>query len=284
MRRTIIACVLTALAVGTGTATAAKLITSKDIADGTIQTRDIGKDQVTLNRLSPGVRGILAQAGTPGANGVNGVNGKDGVNGVNGKDGTQGVPGPTGATGPQGTPGAPGTDGTNGGLPTGFFVTNKSVGLTKSGVDFGPYTDGGTAGGSLYYNGLNGKTLSDITGLAYTVEHSSTNASPIGVPYLRVFLNGDQDDVIFDPTQCVTTVPTENTPNTFDVTGGDVRYDDDSCDGVAPDQQSWANVLAAHGTDVISGVYVSTGFTGGQDLRAKLTDLSVNGQAFTFGG
>jgi hypothetical protein len=86
------------------------------------------------------------------------------------------------------------------------------------------------------------------------------DASPIGVPYLRVFLNA------------------------FDVTGGDVRYNDDSCDGVAPDQQSWASVVAAHGTDVISGVYVSTGFTGGQDLRAKLTDLSVNGQAFTFGG
>ena len=62
-----------------------------------------------------------------------------------------------------------------------------------------------------------------------------------------------------------------------------MRYDDDSCDGVPPDQQSWAAVLAAHGSDVVSGIYVTTGFTGGADLTAILRSLSVNGDSFVFG-
>ncbi len=41
MRRTIVACVVTALVVGGGTATAQKLITSGDIKDGTIKSADI---------------------------------------------------------------------------------------------------------------------------------------------------------------------------------------------------------------------------------------------------
>jgi hypothetical protein len=100
---------------------------------------------------------------------------------------------------------------------------------------------------------------------------------------LRIFLNGDADDVIFDPTQCATVVPPEDQFNTFEVTTGDVRYDDDSCDGVPPDQQPWATVVAAHGDDVISGIYVTAGFAGGAPLAAILRTLSVNGHAFTFG-
>jgi hypothetical protein len=34
---------------------------------------------------------------------------------------------------------------------------------------------------------------------------------------------------------------------------------------------------------VISGIYVTTGFTGGNDLTALLRSLSVNGHSFTFG-
>jgi len=42
-------------------------------------------------------------------------------------------------------------------------------------------------------------------------------------------------------------------------------------------------VVAAHGTEVIDGIYVTTGFTGGADLTAILRSLSVNGHAFVFG-
>jgi hypothetical protein len=47
--------------------------------------------------------------------------------------------------------------------------------------------------------------------------------------------------------------------------------------------QTWASILTAHGSDIVSGIYVTTGFTGGMDLTALLRSLSVNGQAFTFG-
>jgi hypothetical protein len=74
----------------------------------------------------------------------------------------------------------------------------------------------------------------------------------------------------------------ENTPNHYDVVGADVRYDDDGCDGIPPDQQPWDDVLAAHGTEVISGIYISAGFTAGFDLSALVTDLTVNGDTFCF--
>lgn len=245
---------------------------------------DTGENGPAGANGTDGKNGATGAKGDTGTAGATGTKGDTGATGATGATGEQGVPGPTGATGPQGTPGAPGTDGTNGGLPDGCYVTNKSVGLTKGGVDFGPYADGGAAGGSLYCNGLNGKKLSDITSLAFTAKHSSSNDSPIATPYLRVFLNGDQDDVVFDPTKCATTVPAEGTLHTYDVTGGDVRYNDDACDGVAPDQQSWADVIAAHGDDVVSGIYVTAGFTGGADLGATLTALTLNGTTHHFGG
>ena len=135
----------------------------------------------------------------------------------------------------------------------------------------------------MVYHGADGHTLASLTQLSYTVDHSSANDSPIAAPYLRIFLNGDTHDVIFDPTKCATTVPAEDQFNTFEVTTGDVRYDDDSCDGVPPDQQPWATVVAAHGSEVISGIYVTTGFTGGTDLTAILRSLRVNGEPFVFG-
>jgi hypothetical protein len=157
------------------------------------------------------------------------------------------------------------------------------VATSLDGVQFGPYPDGGAWGGSVLYTGANGLTLGDINQLSYVIEHSSGNDSPIAAPYLRIFLEGDAHDVIFDPTQCATVVPPEDQFNTFEVTTGDVRYDDDSCDGTPPGQQPWATVKAAHADEVISGIYVTAGFAGGAPLAAILRTLSVNGQAFTFG-
>ena len=64
MRRVLLACVVTALVVGAGTATAAKLITSSDIKDGTIKGADIKngtikhddvkKSTITRDRLATG--------------------------------------------------------------------------------------------------------------------------------------------------------------------------------------------------------------------------------------
>lgn len=292
MRKTIIACLATALVVGGGTATAASLITSANIKDGTIQKRDIAKNQISMSRLTPGVRALIKKARKPGKDGTNGVNGQNGVNGHDGANGAkgdkgdagpQGIAGPQGPQGPAGPVGPQGPQGGNSGLPAGFWFTNNSVGLTASGVLFGPYADGGAAGGSVYFTGLNGKTLAEVSELVYTFNYTTSNGSALGAPYMRIFLNGDTDDVLLDPTECATAVPTEGEDHTLDITDGTkLRYSDDPC-GASYNPQTWDEIVADHGDEMISGVYVTTGFAGGQDVRTVLRSMRVNGESFDFG-
>ncbi|HSC50355.1 MAG TPA: hypothetical protein VLD16_08850 [Gaiellaceae bacterium] len=215
------------------------------------------------------------------------IRGPKGARGAStpGPQGPQGPAGAAGAQGPQGPPGPTGPPGpparTMLRLTGDFAGTNASVATSLDGVTFGPYSNGGAWGGSVVYHGADNQTLADLKQLSYTVDHSSADDSPIAAPYLRIFLDGGTHDVIFDPTKCATIVPPEDQFNTFEVTTGDVRYDDDACGGSG--QQPWSSVVAAHGSEVVSGIYVTTGFTGGTDLSAILRGLSVNGQAFVFG-
>lgn len=160
-----------------------------------------------------------------------------------------------------------------------FGATNPSVTKVADGVHAGVYANGGGAGGSLFYSGANGLTLADLAELSYTITHNSSDDSPISAPYLRVFLEGDTHDVVFSPSTQAGGAPAENTANHFDVTAGTVRYDDDPGNG--PDQ-AWADVVAAHGTETVSGIYVTTGFSGGLDLSSIQTDLTVNADTFVF--
>jgi hypothetical protein len=64
------------------------------------------------------------------------------------------------------------------------------------------------------------------------------------------------------------------------VTDGTVRYDDDAGDG--PDSP-WHDVVAAHGAEKDLGIYVSAGFSAGQDLHVVLSDLTVNRTTLHFG-
>lgn len=290
---------LVAAAVSLGVAAplagAASLITSSQIQDGTIQNRDIAQHTISLNRLTPGVQALVTKKAPLAApvNGKDGSNGNDGAAGLKGDTGAQGVKGDTGAAGakgdtgatgdtgaqgPKGDTGPKGADGTN--LPPGFFVTNSSVALTKSGVSFGPYADGGAAGGSLYYGGLNGKTLGDIAKLVYTAKYATDDSNDVGVPYLRVFLNDGTADVIFSPNTQPTKETAEGVLHDWDVTAGTVRYDDDTGNG--PDTP-WSDIVTAHGSDTISGIYVSAGFSAGKNLTAVLRSLAVNDSTFTFG-
>ena len=100
-----------------------------------------------------------------------------------------------------------------------FAGTNASVATSLDGVQFGPYSNGGAWAGSVRYNGANGLRLDQIAQLSYTSMYSAADAAPIGAPYLRIFLNNDNDDVIFDATQCATTVPAKNVFHTFQVSG-----------------------------------------------------------------
>jgi hypothetical protein len=165
-----------------------------------------------------------------------------------------------------------------------FQGTNPSVASTNDGVQFGPYADGGSTGGSLYYSGFNGHTLGDISALSYVARYNTTNDTTLGVPYLRVFLedqdaDGFEEDVIFSPNTQPVPLTDENVDNAYDVVAGTVRYDDDP--GNFPDQP-WATVKAAHATEVVSGIYVSAGFSAGLDLSVLLTHLGVNADDFCF--
>lgn len=232
--------------------------------------------------------------GAKGATGATGATGAQGAKGDTGAQGAQGSAGPKGDTGAQGAKGEKGDKGDKGDpsapaptmqrLSGGFAGTNATVATSLDGVQFGPYPDGGSWGGSVLYKGADGRKLSEITQLSYTINHSSGDDSPIAAPYLRIFTTDGETahDVIYDPTKCATFVPKEDTFNTYDVTTGDVRYDDDPCSSGAS-QQPYAAVVAAHGTDTITGIYITTGFAGGKPLAAILRSFSVNGSATTFG-
>jgi hypothetical protein len=212
---------------------------------------------------------------------IKGPKGPKGAQGAQGAPGTNGTNGAPGAPGPPGPPGPPAPTMLR--LSGNFSGSNATVATSLDGVQFGPYPDGGTAGGSVIYTGANGLTLAQITQLSFTVMHSSANGNSIASPYLRIFLTNNAHDVIFDPTACATTVPTESVFHTYEVTTGNVRYDDDACSGGPPGQQPWATVVAAHGSEVVSGIRVTTGFTGGNTLAAILRSLKVNGTTFVFG-
>jgi hypothetical protein len=111
MRKTILACAAVALIVGTTSATAATLITGKQIKNGTITAQDIKRGSLTQSRLAPGLReriqGVGAQggsalpgpAGAPGAQGGQGAPGAAGAKGDQGDKGDKGDPGPKRSSG-----------------------------------------------------------------------------------------------------------------------------------------------------------------------------------------
>lgn len=81
--RVVAAFVIGALLAGAATATAAKLITSRDIKDGTIAPRDLSKQ-------------LRSQLGAAGTAGPRGAAGEKGAPGSAGAPGTAGAPGPEG--------------------------------------------------------------------------------------------------------------------------------------------------------------------------------------------
>jgi Collagen triple helix repeat (20 copies) len=101
MRRPSNGLVIAVLALGfsvTGTAVAATLITSADIKDHTIETRDLSANAIA---------GLRGQRGVAGARGANGARGSTGAAGAPGAPGSPGPAGATGAAGPVGPAGGP---------------------------------------------------------------------------------------------------------------------------------------------------------------------------------
>jgi hypothetical protein len=104
VKKIIVACVVTALVVGGGTATAQRLITSGNIKDGTIRSadirngairhQDIRKSTITRDRLEKRVRRLLKEQGPRGPAGPAGPAGARGPAGPRGDKGDPGPPTP----------------------------------------------------------------------------------------------------------------------------------------------------------------------------------------------
>jgi hypothetical protein len=102
VRKTILACAAVALIVGTTSATAATLITGKQIKNGTITAEDIKRGSLTGSRLAPGLRERLQAVGAqggPALPGPAGARGEAGPKGDKGDKGAQGDPGPKRSSG-----------------------------------------------------------------------------------------------------------------------------------------------------------------------------------------
>jgi hypothetical protein len=172
-------------------------------------------------------------------------------------------------------------------LPSnGFEATNDTVRNTADGVEFGPYDEGGAAGGSICANTLNGKHLSDVQHLAYEARYTADNdTGGVGVPYLRIFLAGDHDAIFSPNTQPPDADIQEGPFHTWVATAGLWRYDDDGGSGgeYGFNGAPFSDVVADHGTDVITKTCISTGFTAGTHLSALLRSWELNARDYAFG-
>jgi hypothetical protein len=245
------ACIASSVAV----AGAANFVTSGEIQNNTIKVQDLSKK----------VRKLLAKRGS----------GSQGAPGVQGPPGAQGPPGDSNET-------------TVSNLGGAFTATNASCSLTPDGFECGPYADGGAAGGSMLYSGLNGQSLSDVESLSFLARYTSEgDTGGVGVPYLRIFLEDDTHDAIFSPnTQPPDSDVGEGPFHTWVATSGLWRYDDDAGSGgeYGLNGAPFATVVEDHGDEVISGIYISTGFTSGTNLSSLIRTFEVNGQEFEFRG
>jgi hypothetical protein len=83
----------------TSSATAAVLITGKNVKDGSLTGKDLKKRSITADRLAANVLATPQGSVRPGAPGATGATGATGANGAAGTNGTDGAPGAPGAKG-----------------------------------------------------------------------------------------------------------------------------------------------------------------------------------------
>ena len=166
-----------------------------------------------------------------------------------------------------------------------WSTSNSTVAKTADGVHFGTYADGGALGGSLKYKGANGLKLSDVTDYSFTFNYKQAGNLTGAAPYARIFLDTDGDhktdaDVILDPSLGGRVLPVQGADINFGIADDSVRYGDDAGESA---QQSWTKVKSDHGTDVITDVLVSQGYSMGADVSAMVKSITFNGTRFNFG-
>ncbi len=256
--RLIVAVMITVLVCGAATAGAAALITSADVKDDSLKSKDIKNGTLQSKDVKNGSLGADDLK--------NGSIGKKKLN----PELLDAIP--VRITGP---------------LPTNGFTATTAVENTSDGIVFGPYADGGTEGGSLCTDALDGKTLNDVEHLAFEARYTAEgDTGGVGVPYLRIFLEDDAHDAIFSPnTQPPDPDVQEGPFHTWVATAGVWRYDDDGGSGgeYGLTGAPFDTVKGDHGTEVISSICISAGFSAGTDLSALLRTWEVNATDYAFG-
>jgi hypothetical protein len=290
VRKTVSACAITALLVGGGTATAAKLVTSKDIKDGTIQTQDIGKGEVSLSRLTSGVQHKIDRAGTPGKDGTNGKDGAQGPKGDTGATGAKGEPGATGPAGPAGPKGEDAADAVTSLVPyaddestdqANGWRSYKGATIDAQGIKFGPFADG-TDWSAAYTYALKGVPLGQVARISYSARFTG-GSGPGAAPYLVIVTEGG-DHVMFAPAANVAmggAAPLADTWQRWVVTQSGVTYNDD---GENP-TDTWDELVAAHGDEKIDYVQVQAGNAGasnGSTSHVGSITVEASGATQTF--
>ena len=251
--RLLLAVAVTVLICGAATAGAASLITSADVKNDSLKGEDIKNGTLESKDVENGT--LQAEDLKDGSIGKKKLN-PDLVAGI-----------PVRITGD---------------LPTGgFSATNGTVVNTSDGIAFGPYANGGAAGGSVCTDALNGQTFGDVEHLAYEARYTATNdTGGVGVPYLRVFLVNDHDAIFSPNTQAPDPDIAEGPFHTWVATAGSWRYDDDAGNG--PDSP-FSVIQGAHATEEITSLCISVGFTAGTNLSGLLRTWEVNDTDYAFG-
>lgn len=189
MRKTILVGVVVALVAGAASATAASLITSKDIQDGSIRARDIKPGTLGEGRLTARLRAKLNRTAAQGSQGVPGPAGGQGAPGPQGNPGPQGAPGPALSSGNWGyvnrnTEGSPvaqlrsGPTAPAGGAPAGKGSLNLLIGSGTEKVAFGNEVDfaGDEVGGltqvgfHVFTTGENTEASTNMPGITFEID------------------------------------------------------------------------------------------------------------------
>jgi hypothetical protein len=259
----------------TGSAFAANsLLTSKDIKDGTIKSRDLsGAVKDKLNKVG--------KTGPAGKNGTNGATGPQGAAGAKGADGAKGAPGADGqdaaysvrALSNDQDVAAPG------------WVTRKGLAnatdavIDADGVKFGPFADGDAFAGVISH-ALDGLKLSDIDHIAYSAKYTGGGSSGGGAPYFRILTSGHS--YMFSPLGAVSLGGASPKPDTWQrwvVTKGGVTRDDD---GGNP-TKTWTGIVTDHGNEIVQSVSVQAGWAGsgsnGSTSHVRAVTMEANGAA-----
>ena len=267
--KTVAACAVTALAVGTTTATAASMITSSAIKDGAVHMRDLAPGvQAKLRHAVESKGGAPGMPGTPGANGTNGTNGAKGADGANGLNGTNGTNGTNGLDGKDGRDGVR-YDRIVGSCDDGV---EGEIAIADGAAQLGVPTQNAWAQVRSYPKNLK---VSQLDTLSF-----KANASDEGVTYLKVTTTG-HGSIVFSPNTQPGGEQT-GTPVSYDVLDGTSRWNDDA--GFEGDM-SWDAIAEKAGDRHVKTISVVAGCAlpvGADGAQVSVDDITINDEVIDF--